>query len=118
MADWLADLASWAWARHHNVLSWYVRPLFFLPFCYFAYKRSLFGMVLTLVALATSMAWFPATDTEPAPPAVAAAGIGRVVSTGPAELGGRLDEYTAVLHELGRPGLIGEAIGVDNRADG
>jgi hypothetical protein len=27
MADWLADLASWAWARHHNVLSWYVRSL-------------------------------------------------------------------------------------------
>lgn len=33
------------------------------PLCYFAYKRSLFGMVLTLVALATSMAWFPAPET-------------------------------------------------------
>ena len=60
MPDWLADLASWAWARHHNVLSWYVRPLFLLPFCWFAYRRSWPGMAVTLLALATSMAWFPA----------------------------------------------------------
>ena len=57
------EFGAWAWERHHNVLSWYIRPLFFLPFCYFAYKRSLFGMVLTLVALATSMSWFPAPET-------------------------------------------------------
>ena len=54
------EFVAWAWERHHNVLSWYIRPLFFLPFCYFAYKRSLSGMILTLVALATSMFWFPA----------------------------------------------------------
>src|SRR5215218_3021254 len=58
----LDEFGAWAWGRHHNVLSWYIRPLFFLPFCYFAYKRSLFGMVLTLVALATSMFWFPAPE--------------------------------------------------------
>lgn len=51
---------SWAWERHHNVLSWYVRPLFLLPLAYFSYRRSLFGIALTLVALATSMFWFPA----------------------------------------------------------
>jgi hypothetical protein len=63
----LDEVVAWAWERHHNVLSWYIRPLFFLPFCFFAYKRSLFGMTLTLVALATSMAWFPATEaTSPA----------------------------------------------------
>ena len=45
-----------------------MRPLFFLPFCYFAYRRSLLGIVLTLVALATSMFWFPAP--EHASPAV------------------------------------------------
>jgi hypothetical protein len=56
------EFVAWAWARHHNVLSWYIRPLFFLPFCYFAYKRSLSGMLLTLVALATSMFWFPAPE--------------------------------------------------------
>jgi hypothetical protein len=50
---------SWAWARNHNLLSWYIRPLFLLPFCYFAYKRSIKGIALTLLALATSMFWFP-----------------------------------------------------------
>ena len=60
------EFVGWAWERHHNVLSWYIRPLFFLPFCYFAYKRSFSGMTLTLVALATSMFWFPATErTDP-----------------------------------------------------
>ena len=57
------ELVAWAWERHHNVLSWYIRPFFFLPFCFFAYRRSLFGMTLTLLALATSMAWFPAPET-------------------------------------------------------
>src|SRR5829696_8375683 len=56
------EFVGWAWERHHNVLSWYIRPLFFLPFCFFAYKRSLSGMILTLVALATSMFWFPAPE--------------------------------------------------------
>lgn len=62
------EFTAWAWERHHNILSWYIRPLFLLPFCYFAYRRSLFGIVLTLVALATSMFWFPAPET--ASPAV------------------------------------------------
>jgi hypothetical protein len=58
---------AWAWERHHNVLSWYIRPLFLLPFCFFAYRRSLFGMTLTLLALATSMFWFPApAEVSPA----------------------------------------------------
>jgi hypothetical protein len=56
------ELAAWAWARHHNVLSWYIRPLFILPFSYFAYRRSLLGITLTVVALATSMFWFPAPE--------------------------------------------------------
>jgi hypothetical protein len=51
---------EWAWQRHHNVLSWYVRPLFLLPLAWFAYRRSGAGIALTLVALATSMSWFPA----------------------------------------------------------
>lgn len=51
---------DWIWARHHNVLSWYIRPLFLIPFCYFAYKRSLAGILGTVFALATSMAWFSA----------------------------------------------------------
>ena len=36
----LDEFGAWAWERHHNVLSWYIRVLFLLPFCYFAYKRA------------------------------------------------------------------------------
>jgi hypothetical protein len=62
-ATWSTDeFVAWAWARHHNVLSWYIRPLFILPFCYFAYRRSPWGIVLTVIALATSMSWFPAPE--------------------------------------------------------
>lgn len=55
----LTDLFNWAFERHQNVLSWYIRPLFLIPFCIFAYRRSVLGMVVTLLALVTSMAWFP-----------------------------------------------------------
>jgi hypothetical protein len=61
--DGLNDFFNWAWARHANPLSWYVRPLFILPFCYFAYKRTLWGVVLTIVAVTSSMFWFPAPAT-------------------------------------------------------
>lgn len=57
------DLWNWAWDRHHNILSWYIRPLALLPFMLFAYKRSLTGMAFSIFALATSMAWFPAPET-------------------------------------------------------
>ena len=58
--EFLNDIAAWAWARHHNLLSWYIRPLFLLPLCYFAYRRSGKGIALTVIALASSMFWFPA----------------------------------------------------------
>ncbi len=50
---------DWVFERHHNQWSWYLRPLFLLPFCYFAYKRSLAGMMFSIFALFTSMFWFP-----------------------------------------------------------
>jgi hypothetical protein len=53
-------LWDWAWARHQNELSWYVRPLFLLPLAWASYRRSVLGIAVTLVALVTSMAWFPA----------------------------------------------------------
>jgi hypothetical protein len=59
----LSDFFTWAWARHHNVLSWYIRPLFILPYIYFAYKRNWKGLAVTIVSLATSMFWFPAPET-------------------------------------------------------
>jgi hypothetical protein len=53
------DFSSWAWARHHNILSWYIRPLFLIPFCYFAYKKSWAGISATIFLLISSMFWFP-----------------------------------------------------------
>ena len=50
---------DWVFERHHNQWSWYVRPLFLLPFCYFAYKKSFTGMMFSIFALFTSMFWFP-----------------------------------------------------------
>ncbi|WP_448616645.1 hypothetical protein [Modestobacter sp. URMC 112] len=60
IAQLLADVGDWAFDRHANVLSWYVRPLFLLPLAFFAHRRSGWGIAGTLVALATSIAWFPA----------------------------------------------------------
>ncbi|HYP46224.1 MAG TPA: hypothetical protein VEQ66_13610 [Propionibacteriaceae bacterium] len=56
------QLLAWAWERHANVLSWYIRPLFLLPLAYFSYKRWISGIVVTLIALATGIAWFPAPE--------------------------------------------------------
>jgi hypothetical protein len=61
--DTLSDFLNWAWARHHNPLSWYIRPFFILPICYFAYKNSIRGVLLTVVAVTSSMFWFPAPVT-------------------------------------------------------
>jgi hypothetical protein len=56
------EFLSWAFARHQNLLSWYIRPLFLVPFCYFAYKKSWAGISITIFLLATSMFWFPAPE--------------------------------------------------------
>ncbi len=55
---------NWAFERHHNQLSWYIRPLFLIPFCYFAYKRSWAGISATIFLLMTSMFWFPKPETS------------------------------------------------------
>lgn len=39
---------DWAYERHQNQLSWYLRPLFIISFCYFAYKRSWTGIMGTM----------------------------------------------------------------------
>ncbi|HEX2935755.1 MAG TPA: hypothetical protein VHO72_10415 [Bacteroidales bacterium] len=49
---------QWIFERHQNLLSWYIRPLFLIPFCYFAYKRSWAGISITVFCLFTSMFWF------------------------------------------------------------
>lgn len=55
---------EWAFARHHNVLSWYIRPLFIIPIVYFAFKQSLTGVFASIFALFTSMFWFPTPQTS------------------------------------------------------
>ena len=64
--DILYDFLNWAWERHHNPLSWYVLPLFVLPFCYFAYRKSGWGIILTILGVISSMFWFPAPETDDA----------------------------------------------------
>lgn len=64
----IADSAffEWVFARHHNKWSWYIRPLFLVPFCIFAYRRNLAGVAITIFCLFTSMFWFnePATVND------------------------------------------------------
>ena len=51
--------------RHQNILSWYIRPLLVLPFCYFAYKKSINGILLVVLCIFTSMFWFPTPELVP-----------------------------------------------------
>lgn len=53
---------NWAYERHQSQISWYIRPLFLIPFCYFAYKRSWAGILGTMFLILTSMFWFPKPD--------------------------------------------------------
>lgn len=53
---------TWAFERHQNQLSWYLRPLFLIPFCYAAFRRSWAGISITVFLLLTSMFWFPQPD--------------------------------------------------------
>ena len=49
---------NWLFARHHNVLSWYIRPLLLIPIMLAAWQRSWAGLMAGIFALLTSMAWF------------------------------------------------------------
>ncbi|MBB4931153.1 hypothetical protein F4561_001973 [Lipingzhangella halophila] len=60
--DLLADFLAWAWPRHLNPLSWYIRPLFFLPIAYFCWKRRPVALTVTMVAMLSSFFWFPAPE--------------------------------------------------------
>ncbi|WMM25241.1 hypothetical protein RBU61_00860 [Tissierella sp. MB52-C2] len=55
---------NWAFERHHNILSWYVRPLFIIPMVIFAFKKSFTGIFASIFALFTSMFWFPVPTTS------------------------------------------------------
>lgn len=53
---------NWAFERHQNQLSWYIRPLFLIPFCFFSFKKSWSGISITVFLLFTSMFWFNKPD--------------------------------------------------------
>ncbi|MDD1515307.1 hypothetical protein [Priestia megaterium] len=56
----LKDILNWAFERHLNPLSWYIRPVFLIILAYFAYRRSWKGLVVTFLLMMSSMFWFPA----------------------------------------------------------
>ncbi len=55
---------DWTFARHHNVLSWYIRPLFIIPIGFFAFKKSWTGIFASIAGLFTSMFWFPIPEVS------------------------------------------------------
>lgn len=63
MASASTGFFDWVFARHQNQLSWYIRPLFLIPFCFFSFKRSFAGISITIFLLLTSMFWFPVPVT-------------------------------------------------------
>lgn len=50
---------EWAFARHHNILSWYIRPLFIIPIAVGAFRKSYTVIFASIFCLFTSMFWFP-----------------------------------------------------------
>jgi hypothetical protein len=57
------DFRGWAFARHQNTASWIARPLLLLPLCASAWLRSPSGLLATILALLSSMFWFPVPET-------------------------------------------------------
>ena len=57
------EFQAWAFTRHQNQLSWYIRPILILPIIYFSYRKSLLGISASIFALFTSMIWFPVPRT-------------------------------------------------------
>ncbi|MCF6409506.1 hypothetical protein [Pseudalkalibacillus salsuginis] len=56
------EMLNWAFERHLNPLSWYIRPVFLIILVYFAYIRRMKGVILTFVLMMSSMFWFPAPE--------------------------------------------------------
>ncbi len=56
------EMLNWAFERHLNPLSWYIRPVFLIILVYFAYKQRIKGVILTFVLMMSSMFWFPAPE--------------------------------------------------------
>lgn len=59
------DFQAWALNRHQNQLSWYIRPILIFSLLFFAYRRQAVGVSAGILALFTSMIWFPVPQTTP-----------------------------------------------------
>lgn len=51
-------IGEWIWHRHQNQFSWYSRPLFIIPACYYAYRQKLGFIIGIMVLLGASLFWF------------------------------------------------------------
>ena len=58
----IKEILDWAFERHLNPISWYIRPIFLIAFCFFSYKRSWKGVIITILIMMSSMVWFPAPE--------------------------------------------------------
>ncbi len=54
------NLAAWVWDRHRNQFSWYSRPLFLIPACYYAYRKKIWLVIGFMAMLFCSLFWFAA----------------------------------------------------------
>ncbi|MDN3241392.1 hypothetical protein [Glycomyces tritici] len=67
----VTEFFEWAWPRHLNPISWYIRPLFFIPIALFAWRRQGWWMSLSIVAMLSSFFWFPEpAEVDPAAQAI------------------------------------------------
>ena len=55
--------ADWAWARHHNEWSWYIRGFIIIAFCGAAWRRHLPALVGLAIFFPVSAVIFPAPQT-------------------------------------------------------
>ncbi len=61
--DLISTVSDWAWARHHNELSWFIRPLIILAFCYAAWTHRFCTVIMLGLFFPLSAVLFPAPET-------------------------------------------------------
>ena len=59
------NLGAWVWDRHQNQFSWYSRPLFLIPACYYAYRQKFWMIIGFMTMLFCSLFWFAAPVSVP-----------------------------------------------------
>lgn len=59
------EIGPWIWNRHQNLFSWYSRPLFIIPACYYAYRHKIWLSISMILLIFTSLFWFEAPQNIP-----------------------------------------------------